>query len=302
MTLNTQDKPRRTALYTPGANLRALDKAVYTPADVFIIDLEDAVAPDSKDEARKNALNFLAAQPRDGRDIVVRVNGLDTPWCEQDVKAIVGAVGMEPHAILFPKVNNADDVRRAERLLAAVGAPADLRLWCMIETPLAILNLHAIGAESRTKDSRMSTWVMGTNDLAKDMRARLTPGRPSMLYALSAAVTAARAFGLTVLDGVYNDLSDTEGLVAEASQAKDLGFDGKTTIHPSQVAPCNTVYSPTPEEVANAQRIVDAFALPENANKGVIRLDGKMVELLHAQIARRTLAISEAIAAREIRA
>lgn len=299
MTLNTQDKPRRTALYTPAANLRALDKAIHTQADVFIIDLEDAVAPDSKDEARSNALNFLATRPRDGRDVVVRVNGLDTPWCEDDIKAIVG---MEPHAVLFPKVNNVDDVRRAERLLAAVNAATGIRLWCMIETPLAIMNLHAIGAESRTEDSRMSTWVMGTNDLAKDMRARIAPGRPSMLYALSAAVTAARAFGLTILDGVYNELSDMEGLIAEASQAKIMGFDGKTTIHPSQVAPCNTVFSPTLEEVDAAHRIVEAFALPENANKGVIRLDGKMVELLHAQIARRTLAISEAIAERGNRA
>jgi citrate lyase subunit beta / citryl-CoA lyase len=289
-------RPRRSALYTPGANARALEKTGQIPADVFIIDLEDAVAPESKPEARRHVVAFLERPRPRGRELIVRVNGLDTPWCEDDLRAVVG---LGPDGILFPKISSAQDVERAEALLTAAGAPADMQLWCMIETPRGILNLQAIAQQAEVRGSRMRVWVMGTNDLVKDLRAQHTPDRTPVMHALAAALIAARAYGIAILDGVHNDIADAEGLARACEQGRSMGFDGKTVIHPSQIAECHRCFSPDPQAVVNARRIIAAFALPENAGKGVLQVDGKMVELLHAEIARETMAIADAIAALE---
>ncbi|HJV84181.1 MAG TPA: CoA ester lyase [Noviherbaspirillum sp.] len=289
-----RNKPRRSALYTPGANPRAMEKTRQVPADVFILDLEDAVAPDSKLEARQHVTAFLQQHKADKRELIVRVNGLDTPWCADDLRAVI-SLGIS--GILFPKINSRRDVERAEEMLTAAGAPASMQLWCMIETPLSILNLHAIAQHAENSASRMSVWVMGTNDLVKELRAQHTPDRTPMLYALGAALNAARAHGLGILDGVHNDIADSEGLTRVCEQGRAMGFDGKTVIHPSQVDQCNRIFSPDPEAVENARRIIAAFDRPENAGKGVLQVDGKMVELLHAAIARDTIAIADAIAA-----
>ena len=284
-------RPRRSALYAPGANARALEKTRQVDADVFILDLEDAVAPEAKAEARANVRRFLQQGKPAGRELVVRVNGLDSLWCRDDVAAVID---LQADAILVPKINGAEDVARAEAMLAAAGKEARPTLWCMIETPLAILNLQAIAQRAPA-----AVWVMGTNDLVKELRAAHTPERRPLLYALGAALMAARAYGIAVLDGVHNDIADLEGLERSCEQGRAMGFDGKTLIHPSQVAACNRVFSPDPQAVLQARRIIAAFAREENAGKGVLQVDGKMVELLHAEMAQATLAIAEAIAARE---
>ena len=271
-----------------------MEKTRQLDADVFILDLEDSVAPQAKDEAREQVRRFLEARADDSQELVVRVNGLDTPWCEADLLAIAR---LAPDAVLFPKINSAADVRRAEALLRTSGAGPEQRLWCTIETALAILNLHPIA--QLAGDSAMSAWVIGTNDLVKELHAAHTPERSPLLYALSSAVMAARAYGLVILDGVHNDIADEEGLARSCEQALALGFDGKTLIHPAQVALCNRVFSPDPQSVLQANKIIAAFALPENAGKGALQIDGRMVELLHAEAARDTLAIAAAIAARE---
>lgn len=286
-------RPRRSVLYMPGSNARALDKARSLPADALIFDLEDAVAPDAKEEARAQ----VAAATKEGgygkREIVIRVNGLDTPWGAEDIKAAVAA---GPDAILVPKINSPEDVARAEKALAEAGAPASLQLWCMIETPLAMLNIQAIAAAAKNPGARMSVWVMGTNDIAKELRAAHTPDRLPMLTSLGLALLAARAYGLIILDGVYNDIQNAEGFVATCEQGRDMGFDGKTLIHPSQVGPCNTIFAPDPETVEFARKTIAAFELPENKSKGVLKVEGRMVEILHAEIAKRTVAIADAIA------
>lgn len=279
-----------------------MQKIRQVDADVFILDLEDSVTPDGKAEARTNVRGFLEQWQREstqmstqmGREMIVRVNGLDTPWCKEDIASMAG---LAADGILIPKINCADDVQRAQQMLAAAGASPQLELWCMIETPLAILNLQALAQQASA--ARMSVWVMGTNDLVKEMRAAHTPERAPVLYALSAAVTAARAYGIAILDGVHNDIADLDGLQRTCEQARAMGFDGKTLIHPSQVAPCNRIFSPDPQTVLQARKIIAAFARPENTGKGVLQVDGSMVELLHAEIARGTIAIAEAIAARE---
>jgi citrate lyase subunit beta / citryl-CoA lyase len=286
-------RPRRSALYTPGANPRALEKTSQIPADVFIIDLEDAVAPESKHEARQNVTSFFENRATDAREIIIRVNGLDTEWCADDLQMVVK---LAPDGVLFPKINSAADVARAEALLSATGAAPSLQLWCMIETPLSIINLHAIAHEASKEGSRMSVWIMGTNDLVKELRALHTPDRTPMLYALSAAVNAARAYGIGILDGVHNDIADGDGLKAACVQGRALGFDGKTVIHPSQIAACQEHFSPSAEDVTHARHIIEAFAQPENAGKGVLRVNGKMVELLHAEIARDLITVANSIA------
>lgn len=284
-------RPRRSVLYMPGSNARAMEKARSIAADALILDLEDAVAPDAKEEARAQVVAAVMAGGYGKREIAIRVNGLDTPWGMADIKAAVAA---KPDAILVPKINSADDVARADAALTAAGATPSLQLWCMIETPLAILNLQAIAA--RRSDSRMSLWVMGTNDIAKELRAAHTPDRVPMLASLGLSLLAARAYGLVILDGVYNDIKNDAGFVAVCEQGRDMGFDGKTLIHPSQVEPCNKIFSPDPETVAFARRTIDAFDLPENKGKGVLKVDGRMVEILHAEIAKRTVSIADAIA------
>jgi citrate lyase subunit beta/citryl-CoA lyase len=225
--------------------------------------------------------------------VVIRINGLGSPWGEDDLAATAAA---GPAAILIPKVENPEMLAAAERALAAAGAPDSLRLWAMIETPLAILHAEAVAAAARCPAGRLSCFVLGTNDLAKDTRARLRPGRAAMLPWLATAVAAARAHGVDILDGVFNDFGDADGLRAECEQGRDFGFDGKTLIHPSQIAPANAIFAPSPDEVAQARAIVAAFAAPEHAGLGVISLGGRMVERLHAEMAARTIALADAIA------
>ena len=290
---NVTARPRRSVLYMPGSNARAMEKAREIPADALILDLEDAVAPDAKEEARAQVVQAVTQGGYGKREIVIRVNGLDTPWGIEDIKAAVKAA---PHAILVPKINSAEDVARAETALMQANAAPGLQLWCMIETPLAILNIQSIAAKAAAPNSRMTAWVMGTNDIAKELRAAHTPDRVPMLTSLGLAIIAARAYGLVALDGVYNDIKNEAGFAAVCEQGRDMGFDGKTLIHPSQVGPCNAIFSPDPETVAFARKTIEAFELPENKGKGVLKVDGRMVEILHAEIAKRTVAIADAIA------
>jgi citrate lyase subunit beta / citryl-CoA lyase len=284
-------RPRRSALYMPGSNARALEKARELPADAVIFDLEDAVAPDAKATARALIIEALKKGGFGRRDVLVRINGLDTVWWRDDLA--VAAAG--PDAMLVPKVSTPEQLREVSKHLTGVRADASVRLWAMMETPLAMLNAREIAAAALDKDTRLAGFVMGTNDLAKDTRARILPGRAPMLPWLMTCVAAARAHGLDILDGVYNELGDAEGFAAECAQARDLGFDGKTLIHPQQIAPCNAAFSPGEEEVAWSRRIIAAFDHPENASKGVLQIDGRMVERLHADMARRTVAIADAI-------
>ncbi|MGL5362761.1 MAG: HpcH/HpaI aldolase/citrate lyase family protein [Bosea sp. (in: a-proteobacteria)] len=286
--------PRRSALYMPGSNARALDKAREIAADVLILDLEDAVAPDMKAMARQQVCDAVRAGGYGRRELVIRTNGVDTPWFGDDLAAAVAA---KPSAILLPKVASPDTLIDVGQRMAALGADPGITLWAMIETPLAILNAEAIARAARDPRSRLACFVMGTNDLAKETRARLLPGREPMLPWLMTALAAARAHGIDIIDGVWNALADEAGFAAECAQGRDMGFDGKTLIHPAQVAVANATFAPTPDEIAQAQTIIDAFALPENAGKGAIQLNGRMVELLHAEMARRVLELAGAIAA-----
>jgi len=282
-------RPRRSALYMPGSNARAIEKARSLPADTIILDLEDSVAPDQKTAAREQVCAAVRAGGFGTREVVIRTNGMETEWGRADLAAALRA---GPDAILLPKVSTPDDIMRIARDLNAVGAPVHTRLWAMIETPLGILNIDAIARTAADPASRLAVFVMGTNDLAKETRARLTPGRAPMIAWLSRSIVAARAYGIDVLDGVWNQIADMEGLRAECEQGRDLGMDGKTVIHPNQIPVANEIFAPSAAEVAWARQVIAAFDLPENAAKGAISLDGKMVELLHADMARRTLAIA----------
>jgi len=288
-------RPRRSLLYMPGSNARALEKAKTLSADGVILDLEDSVAPDAKEAARAQVVNTVKAGGFGTREVFIRVNGVDTPWHADDLAAAAHAA---PDAILVPKISNPEMLEMIGRRLLDMGTDHKTRIWAMIETPLAIFNILSIAAEAKDSESRLSGFVMGTNDLAKDTRARLVPGRAPMLGWLSSCIAAARVYGIDILDGVYNDIGNADGYVAECKQGVELGFDGKTLIHPNQIAPCNTAFSPSPEEVALARKIIAAFDLPENKSKGVVSIDGRMVERLHADMARRTVAIAEAIAAK----
>lgn len=288
-------RPRRSVLYMPGSNARALEKARTLPADGVILDLEDSVAPDGKAEARARVAETVKAGGFGPREVIIRINGLDTPWGQDDLDAAAGA---RPDAILLPKVERVEQLVTVGRRLEALGTPAETRVWAMIETPLAILDIRAIAAAARDPLTRLSVFVLGTNDLAKETRAALVPGRAPMVGWLTQAVLAARAFGIEVIDGVWNNFQDMDGFNAECAQGVSFGMDGKTVIHPTQIGPCNDAFSPPEAEVARARAIIAAFALPENAGKGVITLDGRMVELLHAEMAKRTVAVADAIAAR----
>jgi citrate lyase subunit beta / citryl-CoA lyase len=285
--------PRRSVLYLPGSNAKALAKAATLPADALILDLEDSVAPDAKVQARAQVIE-AAKGDFGGREVVIRINGPHTPWGTDD---LIAAAAAGADAILLPKVDGPGAIMLAARLMRENGAPEDTRIWAMMETPNAILNAGQIAAVAADSASRLAVLVMGLNDLAKETRARLTPGRATMTEWLAGCLVAARAHGVDILDGVFNDIKDLEGFRAECVQGRDMGFDGKTLIHPGQIDICNDVFAPSAAEVEHARAIVDAFALPENAGKGVIQLNGKMVELLHADLARRTLAIAEGIAA-----
>ena len=291
MTLITA-RPRRSILYMPGTNAKALERAKTLPTDAVILDLEDAVAPEAKEEARAAVAQIVKQGGYGNREVIIRVNALNSPWGPADLEAAVEA---DPDAILFPKISSAFEVTAAHEAMEALGARPSMDMWAMIETPRAILEIASIAAAST--DTRLSTFVMGTNDLAKETRARLTPDRTAFHYALSASVTAARLYGLTIIDGVYNDISNAEEFAAMCWQGLDFGFDGKTLIHPSQLETCNSVFAPSDEEVAHARAVIAAFADPANAGKGVLKVDGKMTELLHREMALRTVAIAETIAA-----
>jgi citrate lyase subunit beta/citryl-CoA lyase len=279
----------------PGSNARALEKAPTLPADALILDLEDAVAPEAKALARDQVAAAVKAKAFGAREVVIRINGFETPWGKDDLAA---AVASRPDAILLPKVASAADLEGLGKRLVDLHAPPALSVWAMIETPRAILNIAEIAAEARDALATLRALVMGTNDLVRETRAKFVPGRAPLLPYLAFAVAAARAYGLDIVDGVYNDIDDADGFVRECVQGRDLGFDGKTLIHPKQIEPCNAAFSPTEAEVAHAKKIAAAFDLPENRDRGAIALDGRMVERLHAEIARRTLALHEAIEAR----
>ena len=286
-------RPRRSCLYMPGANARALEKAKTLPADTLIFDLEDAVAPDAKAEARATVSAALAGGGYGEREMVVRINGLDTEWGQADLKAAVEA---GPDAILAPKVIDGGDIDRLNDALSRAGAPDDLDLWVMIEMPKAIFNIKDIAeAVGRT---RLTTFVMGTNDLAKELRAvNDPPHRTAFQTALQLSVASARAYDLIAIDGVFNGIGDEDGLAAECRQGRLLGFDGKTLIHPSQLEAANAAFAPAEDDVAQAEAVIEAFADPANAGKGVLKVNGKMTELLHLDEARRTVEIAKSIAA-----
>jgi len=290
MTAVTRFRPRRSCLYVPGANARALQKAKSLPADAFVLDLEDAVAPDAKVDAREAIQNALGDRSFGAREVVIRVNGLETEWGRDDLEMAVSA-GVD--GVLVPKITRGKDVRAIDRFLNNAGASPGLGLWVMIETPLAVLNIKKI-AKASVK-TRLTGFVMGTNDLAKELSAVPTPDRLAFLFSLSAALAAARAYRLVAIDGVYNDIRNDAGLSVECEQGRVLGFDGKTLIHPSQIETANRVFSPSEAELSHARNIVEAFALPENRGKGVISLNGQMVELLHLHQAERLIAIDDAI-------
>lgn len=288
-------RPRRSVLYMPGSNARALEKAKSIAADALILDLEDAVAPDAKEQARAQVTAAVTGGGYGPREIVVRINALDTPWGAADLAA-ASAAG--PDAILIPKPSIAADIDRASGTMRQAGAPERTKLWAMLETPLAILNARELAGAARHSGSRLTCLVLGTNDLVKETRADLSIDRQPALYWLSAAVTAARAFGLDVLDGVYNNFKDTDGYRRECIEGRRLGFDGKTLIHPDQVALANDVFAPSSADIAWSRKIIAAFDAPANKGKGVITVDGRMVEIMHADMARRTVAIADAIASR----
>jgi len=276
-------RPRRSCLYMPGANARALEKAKTLPADVLIFDLEDAVAPSAKDESRKRVAEVVKAGGYGAREIVVRINDLGSEWAADDL-AMIKAV--KPDGVLIPKISRAKDIEGA--------ANANVPIWAMIETPLAIFNIAEIAAAPK-----LAAMVMGTNDLAKDMQAKLRPGREAFVTALSMTVMAARAHGKIVIDGVFNVLSDDAGLASECEQGREFGFDGKTLIHPDQLDAANRIFAPSRSALEDAQAVIAAFAEPENDDKGVIEIDGVMIERLHLVEAERLVELAEAIAERE---
>jgi citrate lyase subunit beta / citryl-CoA lyase len=282
---------RRSVLFVPGANPRALEKARALAADGLIFDLEDAVAPDGKDDARAIVAAVLGAGGYGPRELILRVNALETPWGQADLAT---AAKLSLDAVLLPKVENAERVRQTIGLIDSFGAPAELAVWCMIETPLGVLAAAEIAAAS----PRLGALVLGTTDLTNDLRARETRGRRPLLTALGLVVLAGRAHGRAVLDGVHLDLKDAEGFAAACRQGSELGFDGKTLIHPTQIDPANAAFSPTAAEIVWARRVVAAYAAAASAGRGAVRIDGRLVEALHVEVARRTLALVDAIAAR----
>lgn len=282
-------RPRRSVLYMPGSNARALEKGRSLPADALILDLEDAVAPDAKELGRQQIAEAVKAGGYGQRELAIRVNGLDSPWGRADVEA---AAACGPDAILLPKVETAAMVTELEALMVQAGALETTRIWCMMETPLGMLNAQEVAAASK----RVGCLVMGTSDLVKDLQAAHTPQRLPVLTSLSLCILAARAYGLAILDGVHLDLQDDEGFAASCVQGKELGFDGKTLIHPKTVAKANEVFAPSPAEVEEAHKIIAAHAEATAAGKGVVVLDGKLIENLHVEAAQRTVALAEAIA------
>lgn len=281
--------PRRSVLYMPSSNERALEKAKSLPVDGLILDLEDAVGPDHKDAARENACAAAASGEYGQREVTIRINGIGTQWHDADLAAAAAA---GPAGVVVPKVGSADEVRSLVAGLEAAGAPEHTKLWAMIETPEAIFNVREIASAS----PRLAVLVMGTNDLVKELHADHVPGRGPLLTSLQLSLLAARESGIAILDGVYNDVKDAEGFEAECIQGRDFGFDGKTLIHPGQVEPCNAIFAPSEEAVADARGILEAWEA--GAGSGVVTHNGRMVENLHVDIARRILAVHEVISSR----
>jgi citrate lyase subunit beta/citryl-CoA lyase len=282
-------RPRRSVLYMPGSNARALEKAKTLPADALILDLEDAVAPEQKTLAREQVCTAVIAGGYGGRELVIRTNGLDTPWGIEDV---IAAAKAGPDAILLPKVESAAQVQQAEQLLNQHGAPDKTTIWCMMETPKGILHAEAIAASSK----RLAAFVMGTSDLVKDLNAQHTPLRLPVVTALGLCLLAARAYGLSILDGVYLDLDDDAGFEAACRQGLEFGFDGKTLIHPKTVDAANRVFAPSETQVAHAHKIIAAFDAASKEGKAVVLVDGKLVENLHVEQAKKLAALADAIA------
>ena len=287
-------RPRRSLLYMPGSNARAVEKARTLPADGVILDLEDSVAPDVKPEARGQVAAAVKAGGFGHREVFIRTNGFDTPWFSDDLTAAAQAA---PDGIVVPKISAPGQLEQIGQRLLDLKAEPKVRIWAMIESPAAVFNVLSIAACARDSETRLAGFVMGTNDIAKDTRARIVPGRWPMIAWLMDCVAAARIYGIDILDGVYNNIGDAGGFAKECEQARDMGFDGKTLIHPNQIGPCNAAFTPPPDEVALARTMIAAFDLPENKDKGVVQIEGRMVERLHAEMGRRTVAIAEAIAA-----
>jgi len=286
---DTSLRPRRSVLYMPSSNERALEKAKSIACDALILDLEDAVAPDAKEAARANAVAAAKSDEYGHREITIRCNGLDTPWGADDIAA---AATSGADAVVIPKVGSHAYLEEVERHLDAAGAPAHMTIWAMIETPTALLDIRSIA-----NHGRVNVLVMGTNDLIKELRTAMLPDRSPLIPHLATALVGAREADKVILDGVYNDVRDPDGFLVEAEQGKALGFDGKTLVHPSQVAPTNTVWAPGDDEVDFSRRVIEAFEQAEAEGRGVITVDGKMIENLHVDNARRVLAVADAIAA-----
>ncbi len=289
-TSNADYRPRRSVLYLPASNERALAKARTLPVDALILDLEDAVAPDAKEAARENACAAARSGDYGRRELTIRVNAMGTQWHDADLAAAAAA---GPDAIVVPKVGSAEEVRALAAAIDKAGAPDRTRLWAMVETPVAVLHAEEIARAS----DRLDCLVLGTNDLLKELGSVAVPGRQPLIVALSLVLLAARAAGIAVIDGVYNDVSDAEGFFAEARQGRELGFDGKTLIHPGQVGPCNDVFAPSEAQVADARAVIEAFEGATAAGRGVVTLDGRLIEQLHVDTAHKVLATAEAIAA-----
>ncbi|WP_421936841.1 HpcH/HpaI aldolase/citrate lyase family protein [Phenylobacterium sp.] len=287
--MSRASRPRRSVLYLPASNSRALEKARSLACDTVILDLEDAVAPDAKAEAREGAIAAVRAGGFGEREVVIRANGLDTPWGADDLAA---AAKVRPDAVLIPKVSHPEDLAVIRATLGA-----ELPIWAMIETCAAMFRLDALGAES--VNVGVEAWVVGSNDLAKEMRCQLTVDREPLIAALSLSLMAARAHRLAIIDGVFNDIGDAAGLARQCAQAAAFGFDGKSLIHPSQISAANAAFTPDASAVAWARTVVGAFEQPESAGKGVLKVDGRMVERLHYAEAKRLIGVAEAIAARE---
>ena len=283
-------RPRRSVLYMPAANQRALEKAKDIPADALIFDLEDAVAPDAKELAREQACNAAASSDYGNRELTIRCNGLDTPWGREDILAAAEAA---PSAVVIPKVAGPEYLAQVSEVLDEGGAPAATEIWAMVETPAGILFVDQIAQFERT-----AVLVMGTNDMAKELRASITQDRHALLPYLAMCLLAARAADVGILDGVYNDIKNEEGFEQVCRQGAEMGFDGKTLIHPSQVAPTNESFSPSLDELDFHQRVIEEFEAAQNEGRGVLTVDGKMIENLHVDEARRAIAMAQVIAER----
>lgn len=285
-------RPRRSALYLPGNKPRALEKGKSLPADVLIFDLEDAVGPDAKADSRATVCDAIASGSYGPRELVVRINGLGTDWHDDDLAAVAHSAA---DGVLVPKVEDGEQVRALAATLETLGAPESMQLWVMIETPRSFLRAEEIASAS----DRLAAFVIGTNDLVNDLHALHVPGRAPVIPALSLAVLGARAAGKAILDGVFNDITDEAGFQAEARQGREMGFDGKTLIHPSQIQPANEVFGPSQQELTDARKVVAAYEEARATGRSVITVDGRMIESLHVRDAERTLALAELIAEME---